>query len=156
MCDESLIDRIDFLQDRGYGRGGFRIGLPPRYKYYFYDDQTVVSDLSGHYLNPLGPFKKEVSIYIEVVRKYKLFHLSYKTEFWNFCDQTEFIDVHLRPFLGLFRRYVNNNIDSSKLHGGEYRFLSKSEFPDYSAGTTEEVDIKEVDMLFDFANYYKK
>ena len=155
MRDEQLINCIDFMRDRGLGSGGFRFELP---HYLFYNDQSVIKYLDGKYLNPLGPFKKEVTIYMVVAQKYKLFKLSYKTEFWGSCDQVEFINTHLRPFLELFRKYINNELDSSKLYGGEYRFLSKSAFPNYNAGTellTEEKGIKEVNELFDIANYYK-
>lgn len=66
MTDEQIISRIDFIHESGCGRGGFKIRLPRG----MYNDQMILGGLSGEYINPLGPFRKFVSLEAEVIRKY--------------------------------------------------------------------------------------
>ena len=155
MTDSELICRMDILHNRGYGRGGFLIELSPTNVYY--DSNTVIEYFEAYYLNPLGPFKKEIKIVLGARRRYMKYRMDFKKEFWGSCSEDEYINNYLKPFLSLFRNYVNGVIDY-KLQG-EFGFLPKNLYPGYSASRsilTCESEKKDTDRLFNSADYYSR
>ena len=155
MTDSELIGRMDILHNRGYGRGGFLIELSPTNIYY--DSNTVIEYFEAYYLNPLGPFKKEIKIVLYARRRYMEYRMNFKKEFWGSCSEEEYINNYLKPFLSLFRNYVNGVIDY-RLQG-EFGWLPKNLFPGYSASRsilTCESEKKDTDRLFNSADYYSR
>lgn len=153
MTDIELISRMDILHNRGYGRGGFLVELEPTNVYY--DKDTVIRYFHAYYLNPVGSFKKEIKIVLWAHRRYMEYCMEFKVEFWKSCNEEEFMDCYLRPFLSLFRNYINGEIDY--LLQGEYGYMPKNLYPGYSASKhklTRESEIDETEMLFRSADYY--
>lgn len=153
MTDIELIGRMDILHNRGYGRGGFLVELYPTNVYY--DKATAIEYFHAHYLNPLGPFKKEIKIVLYARRRYIEYRMDFKTEFWKSCSEEEFIDNYLKPFLSLFRNYINGEIDY--MLKGEYAYLPKDLYPDYFASKyklTQESEKNATEQLFNSADYY--
>ena len=107
MTDEQIISRIDFIHESGCGKGGFKVSLPPS----MYDDNVILDRLSGEYINPLGPFRKWVSLYVEVTTEDCSYFLSYHTEFRKSCLEWEFTEKYLEPFLELLRKVVAGQVE---------------------------------------------
>ena len=57
------------------------------------------------------PFKKEIKIVLYARRRYMEYRMDFKKEFWGSCSEEEYINNYLKPFLSLFRNYVNGVID---------------------------------------------
>lgn len=152
MTDAELISRMDILHNRGYGRGGFLVELYPTNVYYNKD--TVIEYFRAHYLNPLGPFKKEIKIVLHARRRYMEYRMDFKIEFWKSCSEEDFLENYLKPFLSLFRNYINGEIDY--MLKGEYGYLPKDSYPDYFAckyKLIQESEINDTERLFDSADY---
>lgn len=107
MTDEQIISRIDFIHESGCGKGGFKVSMPPS----MYDDNVILDKLSGEYINPLGPFRKWVSLYAKVTTEDCFYFLSYHTEFWKSCSEWEFTEKYLKPFLELLRKVVAGQVE---------------------------------------------
>lgn len=107
MTDEQIISAIDFIHESGCGKGGFKVSLPPS----MYDDNVILDRLSGEYINPLGPFRKWVSLFAEVTTGEASYYLGYRTEFRRSCSEWEFTEKYLEPFLGLLRKVVCGQVE---------------------------------------------
>ena len=153
MTDVELINRMDILHNRGYGRGGLLVELYPTNVYY--DKDTVIEHFRAHYLNPFGPFKKEIEIVLVTRRRYMRYRMHFKTQFWKSCSEKEFIHNYLKPFLSLFRNYINGEIDY--MLRGEYGYLPEDSYPGYFASKyklTQESEKKDTEQLFNSADNY--
>lgn len=143
MTDIELINRMDILHNRGYGRGGFLVELYPTNVYY--DKDTVIEHFHAHYLNPFGPFKKEIKIVLLARRRYMKYRMEFNTEFWKSCSEEEFIYNYLIPFLSIFRNYI------------EYGYLPEDSYPGYFASKyklTQESEKEDTERLFNSADNY--
>lgn len=107
MTDEQIISAIDFIHESGCGKGGFKVSLPPS----MYDDNVILDRLSGEYINPLGPFRKWVSLFAEVTTGEASYYLGYRTEFRRSCSEWEFTEKYLEPFLDLLRKVVCGQVE---------------------------------------------
>lgn len=107
MTDEQIISAIDFIHESGCGRGGFKVSLPPS----MYDDNVILDRLSGEYINPLGPFRKWVSLFAKVTMGEASYYLAYRTEFRRSCSEWEFTEKYLEPFLDLLRKVVCGQVE---------------------------------------------
>lgn len=107
MTDEQIISTIDFIHESGCGKGGFKVSLPPS----MYDDNVILDRLSGEYINPLGPFRKWVSLFAEVTTGEASYYLGYRTEFRRSCSEWEFTEKYLEPFLDLLRKVVCGQVE---------------------------------------------
>lgn len=106
MTDEQIISRIDFIHESGCGRGGFKVSLPAS----MYDDNIILDELSGEYINPIGPFRKWVELYAKVTTEDCCYFLAYRTEFRRSCSEWEFTEKYLEPFLDLLRKVVSGQV----------------------------------------------
>lgn len=107
MTDEQIISAIDFIHESGCGKGGFKVSLPPS----MYDDNVILDRLLGEYINPLGPFRKWVSLFAEVTTGEASYYLGYRTEFRRSCSEWEFTEKYLEPFLDLLRKVVCGQVE---------------------------------------------
>lgn len=107
MTDEQIISAIDFVHESGCGKGGFMVSMPRN----MYDDNVILDGLSGEYINPLGPFRKWVSLYAKVTTEDCSYILSYHTEFRKSCSEWEFTEKYLEPFLDLLRKVVYGQVE---------------------------------------------
>lgn len=107
--EKGIISKLDFLYERGYGRGGFVTSckLP-----LYLENGVVLERFHGHYLNPLGPFKKEIQIRACVIKNCYEYTLTYKVAFWASCSEYVFSADHLTPFLRILKKYVNGDIEN--------------------------------------------
>lgn len=121
MTDEQIISRIDFIHESGCGKGGFKVSLPPS----MYDDNVILDKLSGEYINPIGPFRKWVSLHAKVTTEDCLYYLHYHTEFRKSCSEWEFTEKYLEPFLALLRKIVTGKVEVGEVPNA---------FPDCEAG----------------------
>lgn len=78
MTDEQIISGIDFIHEPGCGRGGFKIHC---HSWVMYDENMILSKLSGEYVNPVGPFRKWVSLFCEVITENVTYRFAYNTDF---------------------------------------------------------------------------
>lgn len=135
MTDRQILNQIDFIHERGLGRGGYKIRLSPSWS--IYDDYLILEDLRGTYVNPIGPFKKDLYIYAIVKSADKEYKLSIVREFWESLDEQRCIEMYLEPFLSMLRSFVFEQIDVKTLWSLGYKAL------------IEEIeDIEEKDRFF--------
>lgn len=107
MTDEQIISGIDFIHEPGCGRGGFKIHC---HSWVMYDENMILSKLSGEYVNPVGPFRKWVSLFCEVITENGIYRFAYNTDFWKSCSEQEFVERYLEPFLELLRKVVTGQM----------------------------------------------
>lgn len=125
MTDQEIINRIDYVHDSGSGRGGFQIRFsPPTPGGTLYDDQHLFDYINGEYINPLGPFRKWISIYASVLSREKRQTLYLKKDFWGTCSEERFENEFLRPFLLLLRELVMNKMSTTEIRENHDGFLA--------------------------------
>lgn len=107
MNDIQIIDNLSFDYNAGYGRGGFVVTTD---RFTLYEEDSVLYHLKGSYLNPLGPFKKEVNIYAEVYSMRYFSTLSLHDDFWGSITKDEFIKKYAEPFLQELRKVVHGEV----------------------------------------------
>ena len=114
MSDEQIISFIDFVHLPGLGRGGYEIIFSAP-KAQFYEKDSILTSLGGRYLNPLGPFRKELFFSCVVLSQKKRYQLSFYSAFWKACSDEECLEQYIKPSLLLLRKLVNGQTDPERI-----------------------------------------
>lgn len=125
MTDNRIIQLLDVTHPSGLGRGGFEYKLN-HVCGLIYDDaeDMILNDCSCKYVNPLGPFKKWVTLHAYIETRNDCYSLSFKDEFWPALTESDAIYKYLRPFLHVLRQFSNNAITESDIWKMDHRFSS--------------------------------
>ena len=114
MNDLQILNNLDFIHESGLGRGGYRIHLSPS-TWQLYEYNLILESFSGEYVNPIGPFHKWVSLGATIYSAEKEYWLSFKKEFWKSLPEQDCVELYIKPFLFLLRKFVNGQIDSRSI-----------------------------------------
>ena len=119
MRDQQLLNNLDFIHDPGLGRGGYRIVHSPDSWQLYDDNNNILTGFTGHLVNVVGPFPKELEISSAVRSVDKEYQLLYRTKFWRKCTEQECIEKYLKPFFQMLRNFVNGTITDTDIRKQE-------------------------------------
>lgn len=92
-------ENLNINAGKQYGRGGYSFG------YHQSMGEGEYASVRGHFINPLGPFKKEFQCTISIEKEKSSYALYYLNKSWDDISSLN-LREHLNNLISIFNQYL--------------------------------------------------
>lgn len=126
MTDERIIQLLDITHPSSLGRGGFEYKLNHVCGLIYDDEENkILTNFNCKYVNPLGPFKKWITLDAYIETRHDCYSLVFKDEFWPALSEYNAIYKYIRPFLQVLRQFSSSFMTESEVWHKDRRYSAR-------------------------------